>query len=296
MRLAKWYAMVCSILLALLVFWQGGAVARHKSRPALCRHSELARTVGHSLALSQAGIRPDSIRCCIPKLVKKSKPVLITVTNTGMGGGPYLEFLLFEDGQAILDSDQSATGLLTWQLSEREMNEFKALIERLGQVKQSDLRNNIFCVTDLGSSAYSFRKADGTMAAISVEGSIGDSFWLMNSEEQATFSSVPESVLDIYYQTHAMPETAEPWFPEELVLTISPLAANDKTDLPDKTSVWKPSAETASKVLEKRTIQSNEIGAAEFLALCKLKGRILRAVIGTENYALELASGVSPAR
>ncbi|MBK9280986.1 MAG: hypothetical protein IPM93_22715 [Candidatus Obscuribacter sp.] len=88
------------------------------------------------------------------------------------------------------------------------------------------------------------------MAAISVEGSIGDSFWLMNSEEQATFSSVPESVLDIYYQTHAMPESAEPWFPGGVGFNNSNVAAGDKTDLPDKTSVWKPSAETASKLLE----------------------------------------------
>ncbi len=296
MRFVKLCAVLYLVLLALLFVWQGRAVAMHRDRPTLCRYSEFTRTVGHSLALSQAGIRPDPIRCYIPKLVGKTKPVLITVTNSGMAGGPYLEFLLFEDGQAILESDRSATGLLTWQLSEREMTEYKALIARVGQVKQSDLINNIFCVTDLGSSVYSFRKADGTTAAISVEGSIGDSFWLMNSEEQSTFSSVPESVLDVYYLTHAMPETAKPWLPEDLALTISSVLPVGKNDIPDRTAIWKPSTETATRLLKKHTIKANEIEAADYLALCKLEGRTLRAVIGATTYAVELAIGVLPSK
>jgi hypothetical protein len=105
-----------------------------------------------------------------------------------MGGGPYLEFLLFEDGQAILDSDQSETGLLSWRLSANELKEYKELIERLNKTGPSDLQNNIFCVTDLGATTYAFKKADGTKTGISVEGSIGDSYFLLSPYEQSTFS------------------------------------------------------------------------------------------------------------
>jgi hypothetical protein len=187
MRLLKWFV-VCAALLAAPIFGYVNAAVRHFSRPALCTGSGLGRSVGHSCALAQAGISADTYRCYRPRVIQQAKPVLITVTYSGMGGGPYLEFLLFEDGQAILDSDQSETGLLSWRLSANELKEYKELIERLNKTGPSDLQNNIFCVTDLGATTYAFKKADGTKTGISVEGSIGDSYFLLSPYEQSTFS------------------------------------------------------------------------------------------------------------
>lgn len=289
MRLRYW-CFLCVVLLSAPIVGYVHAAVKHFSRPALCTGSGLARSVGHSCALAQAGISPDTNRCYRPTAIQRVKPLLVTVTYSGMGGGPYLEFLLFEDGQAILDSDQSETGLLTWRLSEKELKEYKELIERLDKTGPSDLQNNIFCVTDLGATTYAFKKTDGTKTGISVEGSIGDSYFLMTPYEQSTFSYASEPILDIYYKTHSIPKSAKPWLPEDLAITLSPLQTAEKTDATDEKAVWYPSEGTIAKLLKERTIPVNEIEGSDYLALCNLTAKDLRAVIGRKTFAVELAS------
>ncbi len=198
-------------------------------------------------------------------------------------------FLLFDDGLALAESDKSKSGILTWQASAEEMSEYRSLIKKLSTVKQSDISNNVFGVTDLGSTTYSFKPADDRTSSLSVEGTIGDSFWLMSRDEISTLALVPPSVLDIYYKTHAVPESGTTWLPKNLQIDISPIGPNPAKQDSSDIAVWKPTIETANALLQHTKLQSSELCDADLLSLCNLQGRIIHTTLGNKVFNVELS-------
>jgi len=246
---------LATLLIALPAFSELQKAVRLLCRPKQRQFSELTRSVGHSCALAQAGISPDGRWVYCPSSMRSQGPLLISVTYSGMGGGPYLEFLLFEDGLAVAESEKSKSGIVTWQASPEEMREYRSLIEKLRTIQQSDITNNIFRVTDLGRTCYQYKLADGSTRALSIEGSIGDCFWLMSSDEMSTLSYAPPSVLDIYYKTHAVPESGTTWLPQNLQIDISPIGKNPSKQDSREIAIWKPSVGTANALLRQTKLQ-----------------------------------------
>lgn len=143
-------------------------------------------------------------------------------------------------------------------------------------------------MTDLGRTCYRYKLADGSTSALSIEGSIGDCFWLMSRDEMSTLSYAPPSVLDIHYKTHAVPESGTTWLPQNLQVEISPTSPLSKKDSQD-IAVWKPSVTTANALLQHTKLQSNELCDADLLSLCNLQGRIIHTTLDNKLFNVELS-------